>query len=119
LLKELKSDLSFPLSFYKNPCEFERLHECLDEANLNPKFKTLNKLISEFVIDYNLVSFDVLDVNNQRHLNKIASLIDKANGYIYLNTGKIQDEKYIELRNTIAKNDVDEDNDDEDEEYLP
>ena len=78
----------------------------------------MNKLISEFVIDYSLVSFDVLDVNNQRHLNKIATLIDKAIGYIYMNTGKLEDEKYVEVRNTIAKNDFDYENDeDEDEEY--
>jgi len=116
----MKEDIPFPLNFYKNPCEYDKLNEFFDEANMNPKFKTLNKLLSEFVIDYSLVSFDVLDVNNQRHLNKIASLIDKANGFIYLNTGKIVDEKYIELRNTIAKNDLDYDNnEDEDDDYLP
>lgn len=65
------------------------------------------------------MSFDVLDVNNQRHLNKIATLIDKANGFIYMNTGKLDDEKYVEMRNTIAKNDLDYENDeDEDEDYL-
>jgi len=116
----LDAEIPFPLSFYKNPCEYHKLHEFFDEANMNPKFKTLNKLISEFVIDYSLVSFDVLDVNNQRHLNKIATLIDKANGFIYMNTGKLEDEKYVELRNTIAKNDFDyeKDDEDEDEEYL-
>jgi hypothetical protein len=68
------------------------------------------------VIDYGLVGFDILDVTNQKQLNKIASLIDKANGYIYQNTGKLKEEKYIEIRNEIAKNDEIED-EDEDEYY--
>ena len=109
------------MSYYKNPSEYEKLHEFFDEANINPKFKKLNKLVSEFVIDYSLVSFDILDVKNQRHLNKISTLIDKANGYIYTNSGKLEDEKFVEVRNTIAKNDLEfdeEDDQDEDEEYV-
>lgn len=122
LLKEYMSEIPFPLSFYKNPNDSEQLCQFFDQANINPKLKKLNKLLSEFVIDYSLVSFDVLDVKNQRHLNKIAALIDKANGYIYMNTGKFEDEKFIEIRNTVAKNDLDYENvedDDDDDEYLP
>jgi hypothetical protein len=113
LLKDYETELDFPLSFYKNPNEYERLNEVIDDANLNPKFKKLNKLICEFVVDYSLVSFNVLDVKNQRHLNKLSSLIDKANGFIYANLGKVNDEKYLEIRDTIAKNDMEYDSDDE------
>jgi hypothetical protein len=114
LLKELDtSTLTFPMSFYKNPCEEDLLNEALDNSNINPRFKKLNKLISEFVIDYGLVSFDTLNIKNQKHLNKVATLVDKANGYIYLDTGSLQDEKYIEIRNQIAKNDLDFENEDD------
>jgi hypothetical protein len=108
-------DIPFPISFYKNPSDYEKFVDFLNEANINPKFKKLNKLIAEFVIDYGLVSFDVLDVRNQKHLNKIAALVDKANGYIYNDTGRIEDEKYIEVRNQIAKNDLDFDDDEDDD----
>jgi GTPase SAR1 family protein len=105
--------MAFPLSFYKNPNDVDMLTEILDSLNINPKFKKLNKLISEFVIDYGLVSFDTINVQNQKHLNKVATLIDKANGYIYLDTGSLADEKYIEIRNQIAKNDLDFENEDD------
>lgn len=121
LLTELQYDqsesnkLAFPMNVYKNPLDSEKFIEHLNECNINPKYKKLNKLITEFVLDYGLVSFDVLDVKNQKRLNKIATLIDKANGYIYLDTGSIKDEKYIELRNEIAKHDFNnEDDEDED-----
>lgn len=101
------SQMTFPLSFYKNPNDSEILNDMLNYLNINPKFKKLNKLISEFVIDYGIVSFDTINVQNQKYLNKVATLIDKANGYIYLDTGSLADEKYIEIRNQIAKNDLD------------
>jgi hypothetical protein len=106
-------DIPFPLSFYKNPNDSEQLQAYINEANINPKFKKLNTLISEFVVDYGLVSFDILDVKDQRLLNRVASLIDKANGFIYHDTGRLQDEKYIEVRNEIAKNELEYDDDDE------
>ena len=116
MLKEYEEDLQFPLSFYKNPNDYDKLNEVIDNDNLNPKFKKLNKLLSEFVVDYNLVAFNVLDVKNQRNLNTISALIDKANGYLYSNVGKLKDEKFIEMRDTIAKNDMQYD-DSDDEEY--
>jgi GPN-loop GTPase len=107
------SPIAFPLSFYKNPNDSETLNNMLDSLNINPKFKKLNKLISEFVIDYGLVAFDTINVQNQKYLNKVATLIDKANGYIYLDTGSLADEKYIEIRNQIAKNDLDFENEED------
>lgn len=112
-MKDFNDEIPFPLSVYKNPVDYEKFEDVLNEQNINPKFKKLNKLISEFVIDYGLVSFDLLDVKNQKLLNRIANLVDKANGYIYLDQGKIEDEKYIEIRNQIAKEDFEYDDDEE------
>jgi hypothetical protein len=108
--------LNFPLNIYKNPLNSDKFKEALDDYNINKKFKNLNKLIVEYVIDFGLVSFDILDVKNQKLLNKASALIDKANGYIYFDTGKLEDEQYIEIRNEIAKNDLEFE--DDDEEYL-
>ena len=109
--KANETPITYPLSFYKNPHDEEKINDILDNLNINPKFKKLNKLISQFVVDFGLVSFDVLDVKNQKQLNKIANLIDKANGYIYLDTGSLKDEKYIEIRNIISKNTESEEDD--------
>ena len=102
------------MSFYKNPADDEKIKLYLDEANLNPKFKSLNKRISEFVIDYGLVAFSILDVKNQKHINKIMMQIDSANGYIYSDSGPQKEEKFQEIRNVIAKHDIDYDDDDDD-----
>ena len=44
-----------------------KFKEHFDQINMNPKFKKLNNLISEFVTDYGLVTFDILDVSNHKH----------------------------------------------------
>lgn len=113
LLKEF-GELPFDMGFYKNPADDEKIKLYLDEANLNPKFKELNKRISEFVIDYGLVGFSLLDIKNQKHLNKIMMQIDSASGYIYSDSGLQKEEKFVEIRNIIAKQDIAFD---EDEEY--
>jgi hypothetical protein len=112
LLKEF-GELPFDLGFYKNPADDEKIKFYLDEANLNPKFKALNKRISEFVIEHGLVGFSILDVKNQKLLNKIMSQIDSASGYIYSDSGPQKEEKYVEIRNVIAKQDIAFDDDDE------
>ena len=66
LLNELKKDNKFPfdLEFFKNPNNSFQLGYYLDSLNLNPKFKSLNKKISEFIADYGLIAFSLLDLNN-------------------------------------------------------
>ena len=85
LLNELKKDNKFPfdLEFFKNPNNSFQLGYYLDSLNLNPKFKSLNKKISEFIADYGLITFSLLDLNNPKHLNRASILADKDNGYIY------------------------------------
>jgi len=112
LIKEY-GDLAFDLAFFKNPADNEKIKLYLDEANMNPKFKALNKRISEFVIDYGLVAFTLLDIKNQKHINKVMIQIDTANGYIYSYSGPQKEEKFVEIRNIIAKNDLEYDQDDD------
>ena len=113
LIKEF-GELPFDISFYKNPADDEKIKDYLNEANLTPKFKALNKRISEFVIDYGLVAFSIMDVKNQKHINKIMMQIDNASGYIYSDSGPQKEEKFHELRNIIAKHDTGYDDDDDD-----
>ena len=55
---------------------------------MNTKFKSLNEKISKFIAEYSLVGFNLLDLNNVRHLNRASYLIDKANGYKSSRKGK-------------------------------
>ena len=114
LLNELKKDNKFPfdLEFFKNPNNSFQLGYYLDSLNLNPKFKSLYKKISEFIADYGLIAFSLLDLNNPKHLNRASILADKANGYIY----NKELEEQFDQRYMIATNDL-EDEEKCDEDY--
>ena len=114
LLNELKKDNKFPfdLEFFKNPNNSFQLGYYLDSLNLNPKFKSLYKKISEFIADYGLIAFSLLDLNNPNHLNRASILVDKANGYIY----NKELEEQFEQGYMIATNDL-EDEEKCDEDY--
>ena len=106
LLNELKKDNKFPfdLEFFKNPNNSIQLGYYLDSLNLNPKFKSLNKKISEFIADYGLVAFSLLDLNNPKHLNRASLLADKSNGYIY--NKELENEDQFDQRYMIATNEL-------------
>lgn len=115
LIHSLKcEELPFDLSFYKNPNNSDQLGNYLDGMNVNPKFRQLNKKITEFISDFSLVSFSLLDIYNPKHLNRTAILIDKANGYMYTNidNGDFNNDS----RMLIAQNNFDNE-DDDDKEY--
>ena len=112
LLNELKKDNKFPFDFefFKN--QNNSFQYYLDSLNLNPKFKSLYKKISEFIADYGLIAFSLLDLNNPKHLNRASILADKANGYIY----NKELEEQFDQRYMIATNDL-EDEEKCDEDY--
>ena len=114
LLNELKKIINFHLiqNFFKNPNNSFQLGYYLDSLNLNPKFKSLNKKISEFIAYYGLIAFSLLDLNNPKHLNRTSILADKANGYIY----NKELEEQFDQRYMIATNDL-EDEEKCDEDY--
>ena len=116
LLKQLKATHQFelPMEFYKNPNDETQLKYYFEDLKMNKKFKTLNEKIAEFIADYALVSFSLLDLSNVRHLNRAAYLIDKANGYIYMKE-LIEDEN-LDSQILLAQNDF-ENEDIIDEEY--
>lgn len=119
LVKSLSgSKRPFPLSFYLNP-DGESLASYLDELTSNQersdiRFTKLNKLISEFICDYNLVGFTFMDVSNRKHLNKISCLVDKAIGYYQEGNYNNQEETYLDQRYQIAEVDLKREQDDED-----
>lgn len=119
LVKSLSgSNRPFPLSFYLNP-DGESLTNYLNELMSNQErsdisFTKLNKLISEFICDYNLVGFTFMDVSNRKHLNKISCLVDKAIGYYQEGEYNNQEETYLDQRYQIAEVDLKREQEDED-----
>ena len=118
LIKSFKkdTDIPFDLDFFKTPSDCEQLNYYIDSTNVNPRFKNLNKKISEFISDYGLVSFSLFDISNVKHLNRAAYLADKGNGYLYSPYAKEDSEENMDSRMLIAKNDM-ENEDDADQEY--
>ena len=109
LIQQLKTTHEFelPLDFYKNPNDETQLKYYFEDLKMNKKFKTLNQKIAEFITDYGLVSFTLLDLSNTRHLNRAAYLIDKANGYIYMKE-LIEDEN-LDSQMLLGQNDTEND----------
>ena len=109
LIKQLKATHEFelPLEFYKNPNDETQLKYYFEDLNMNKKFKNLNKKIAEFISDYGLVAFTLLDLSNTRHLNRAAYMIDKANGYIYMK--ELVDDENLDSQMFLALNDIEND----------
>ena len=116
LIKQLKATHEFelPIEFFKNPNDETQLKYYFEDLKMNKKFKNLNKKIAEFISDYGLVGFTLLDLSNTRHLNRAAYLIDKANGYIYMK--ELIDNENLDSQAFLAQNDF-ENEDIIDEDY--
>lgn len=78
--------LPFNLQFYTEVQDLEYLRPYVEEESrsiLSKKYARLTHLISEIVEDYNLVSFEVLSVDDKQSMINLVSVIDKSNGYMF------------------------------------
>ena len=116
LIKQLKASHQFelPMEFYKNPNDEVQLKYYFEDLKMNKKFKSLNEKIAEFISDYALVSFSLLDLSNIRHINRAAYLIDKSNGYIFMK--ELVENENLDSQILLAQSDF-ENEDIIDEEY--
>ncbi|ABN67099.2 predicted protein [Scheffersomyces stipitis CBS 6054] len=79
-------ELPFRLDYYAEAQDLEQLTPYLEkESNsvLGRNYVRLTKMIGELVEDFNLVSFEVLSVENKQSMINLLSVIDKANGYSF------------------------------------
>ncbi|ODV80229.1 uncharacterized protein CANTADRAFT_50162 [Suhomyces tanzawaensis NRRL Y-17324] len=79
-------ELPFRLDYYTEVQDLAYLSPHLEkESNsiLGKNYVRLTELIAELVEDFNLVSFEVLAVENKQSMINILSVIDKANGYSF------------------------------------
>lgn len=79
-------DLPLKLDFYTEVQDLSQLIPLVEEefpANLGQNYVRLTEQITNLIEDYNLVSFEVLAVENKRTMIKLLQTIDRANGYAY------------------------------------
>lgn len=82
-------ELPFNLDFYTEVQELAYLKPYVEkESNsvLGKKYSNLTNLIAELVEDFNLVSFEVLAVEDKQSMINLLAVIDKANGYMFGST---------------------------------
>lgn len=78
--------LPFRLDYYTEVQDLHYLVPHLEkESNsvLGRKFVKLTEAIGELIEDFNLVSFEVLSVENKRSMIQLLRVIDKASGYAF------------------------------------
>lgn len=79
-------ELPFKLDYYTDVQELEFLLPHIEKEGssvLGKRYSKLTETISELVADFNLVSFEVLAVDDKESMINLQSVVDKANGYIF------------------------------------
>lgn len=87
-IDKLKSygELPFRLDYYTEVQELDYLKPFVEKEGssvLGKKYSKLTETIGELVSEFNLVSFEVLSVDDKQSMISLQSVIDKANGYIF------------------------------------
>lgn len=82
--------LPFRLDYYTEVQQLDYMQPLIEIESENTGYpytaKKLNKLtqhLSEIIEDFNLVSFEVLCIDDKNSMVSLQTLIDKANGYIF------------------------------------
>ncbi|KAM9889864.1 hypothetical protein OXX79_011837, partial [Metschnikowia pulcherrima] len=81
--------LAMRLDYYTEAQDLDFLEEFIKEecpTVLGKNYVRLTQMISELVEDYNLVSFQVLAIENKQTMVNLLQIIDKANGYAFGST---------------------------------
>ncbi|CAM9024179.1 unnamed protein product [Wickerhamomyces anomalus] len=82
-------ELPFNLDYYTEVQDLSYLKPHVEkESNsvLGKRYSKLTNYIAELVEDFNLVSFEVLAVEDKQSMINLLSVIDKANGYMFGST---------------------------------
>jgi hypothetical protein len=75
--------LRFHLDYYTQVQDLSHLLMELNENTFTRRFIGLNKALCDLVEDYGLVSFHPLAVQDKEMMLRLASEIDRANGFVY------------------------------------
>lgn len=79
-------DLPMRLEFYTEVQNLKYLSPFLEKESptiLGQNFVRLTEMIGDLIEDFNLVSFEVLSIENKKSVIRLLQVIDNANGYSY------------------------------------
>lgn len=77
-------ELDFKLDFYTDVLDLEYLLERFPLGDpFSDKFRGLTESLIETLQDYNMVSFETLDIMEKSSVEKVARVVDSANGFLY------------------------------------
>ncbi|ODV76090.1 GTPase GPN2 CYBJADRAFT_165426, partial [Cyberlindnera jadinii NRRL Y-1542] len=103
-------ELPFSLDYYTQVQDLSYLTPYIEkESNsvLGKRYSRLTELIAELVEDFNLVSFEVLAVEDKQSMINLLTVIDKANGYMFGTTEIGGDTVWAEATRQGGYEDVD------------
>ncbi|ODQ57486.1 hypothetical protein WICANDRAFT_35195 [Wickerhamomyces anomalus NRRL Y-366-8] len=103
-------ELPFNLDYYTEVQDLSYLKPHVEkESNsvLGKRYSKLTNYIAELVEDFNLVSFEVLAVEDKQSMINLLSVIDKANGYMFGSTEVGGDTVWAEATRQGGAADVD------------
>ncbi|KAL6944907.1 GPN-loop GTPase 2 [Hanseniaspora vineae] len=90
MLSQYGNDLPFRLDYYTDVDDLSRLQPELEKESeiqgagaVGKKLAKLTASISEIIQDFNLVSFEVLCIDDKQSMISLQTMIDKANGYVF------------------------------------
>lgn len=83
LLKKYNPKLLFNIDFYTEVLDLDYLIEAIEGDPSMKKYHKLNAAIVSLVGGYNLVTYQLLDVNKDDSLVRLKNSIDKANGFYF------------------------------------
>ncbi|CCH42938.1 GPN-loop GTPase 2 [Wickerhamomyces ciferrii] len=79
-------ELPFSLDYYTEVQDLSYLKPHIEQESnsvLGKRYQKLTNYIAELVEDFNLVSFEVLSVEDKQSMINLLTVIDKANGYMF------------------------------------
>jgi len=82
-------ELPFNLNYYTEVQDLSYLKPHIEQESnsiLGKRYSKLTNYIAELVEDFNLVSFEVLAVEDKQSMINLLTVIDKANGYMFGST---------------------------------
>lgn len=82
-------DLPFNLQYYTEVQDLGYLNPYIEQESnsvLGKRYSRLTEMIAELVEDFNLVSFEVLAVEDKQSMINLLTVVDKANGYMFGST---------------------------------
>lgn len=79
-------ELPFNLNYYTEVQDLQYLFPLLEKESpslLGKKYTALSEAIAEVVMDFGLVGFEVLSIEDKQSMISLLSVLDKANGYLF------------------------------------